>query len=83
MALKNFIMALFLFFQKIKDRRLLRYQFPRKTFYQMQFPRDQIRPDAEVPERTLGLSTPVAVRVDLDRTETVGLAAGGFISGCF
>ncbi len=39
--------------------------------------------DLEILPRTFGLRAPIPVSGDVDRTETVGLAAGGFISGCF
>ena len=46
--------------------------------------RHPVLADAEILPRAFGLRAPIAVGGNLDRTETVGLGAGGFLSqrGC-
>ena len=45
--------------------------------------RHAIMADLEILSRALGLRAPIAVGRNVDRTEAVGLTAGGFVSGCF
>ena len=45
--------------------------------------RHAIMADLEILSRAFGLRAPIAVGGNVDRTETVGLTAGGFVSGCF
>ena len=43
--------------------------------------RHAVLADLEVLPRAFGLRAPIAIGGNVDRTETVGLAAGGFVSG--
>ena len=45
--------------------------------------RHAILTDPEILSRAFGLRAPIAVGGNVDRTEAVGLAAGGFVSRCF
>ena len=45
--------------------------------------RHPVMADTEILPRAFGLRTPIAIGGDVDRTEAVGLAPGGFASRCF